>query len=135
MRHHFISEEEQFSCNSRWFDILLKIHGSQWQPPEVFGTLLKSDSNTDIFLGNLLSFHEHLYFEQHLLSCAVWSLGVAAYKWGNKRTKTSSWPFLVYQKIWWIVFVVWLTDERRLGLFPAGTIVRDPDHRDSLTRR
>ena len=36
---------------------------------------------------------------------------------------------------WWIVFVVWLTDERRLALFPAGTIVRDPRHRKSLTRR
>ena len=34
---------------------------------------------------------------------------------------------------WWIVFAVWLTDERRLALFPAGTIVRDPHHRESLT--
>ena len=34
---------------------------------------------------------------------------------------------------WWIVFVVWLTNERRLVLFPAGTIVRDPHHRESLT--
>ena len=32
-------------------------------------------------------------------------------------------------------FVAWLTDERRLALFPAGTIVRDPDHRESPTRR
>ena len=30
-------------------------------------------------------------------------------------------------------FVVWLIDERRLALFPAGTIVRDPHHRKSLT--
>ena len=36
---------------------------------------------------------------------------------------------------WWIVFVVWLTDERRLALFPAGTIVRDLHHRESPTRR
>ena len=36
---------------------------------------------------------------------------------------------------WWIVFVVWLTDEWRLALFPAGTIVRDPHHRESPTRR
>ena len=36
---------------------------------------------------------------------------------------------------WWIVFVVWLTNERRLVLFPAGTIVRDPHHRESPTRR
>ena len=32
-------------------------------------------------------------------------------------------------------FVVWLTDERRLAFFPAGTIVRDPHHRESPTRR
>ena len=36
---------------------------------------------------------------------------------------------------WWIVFVVWSTDERRLALFPAGTIVRDPHHRESPTHR
>ena len=32
-------------------------------------------------------------------------------------------------------FMVWLTDERRLVLFPAGTIVRDPYHRQFPTRR
>ena len=32
-------------------------------------------------------------------------------------------------------FMVWLTDERRLTLFPAATIVRDPHHRESLTHR
>ena len=32
-------------------------------------------------------------------------------------------------------FVVWLTDERRLTIFPASTIVRDPHHRESLTHR
>ena len=31
-------------------------------------------------------------------------------------------------------FVVWLTDKRHLSLFPAGTIVRDPHHRESPTR-
>ena len=36
---------------------------------------------------------------------------------------------------WWIVFVVWLTDKRRLALSPAGTIVRDPHHLESPTRR
>ena len=30
---------------------------------------------------------------------------------------------------------VWLTDEKRLALFPAGTIIRDPHHRESPTRR
>ena len=32
-------------------------------------------------------------------------------------------------------FMVWLTDERRLALFPAGTTVSDPHHRESPTRR
>ena len=32
-------------------------------------------------------------------------------------------------------FPVWLTNKRRLALFPAGTIVRDPNHRESPTRR
>ena len=32
-------------------------------------------------------------------------------------------------------FVVWLTDERRLAVFPAGTIVGDPHHRESPTLR
>ena len=36
---------------------------------------------------------------------------------------------------WWIVFVVWLTYERRLALFPVGTIVRDPHHLKSPIRR
>ena len=27
-----------------------------------------------------------------------------------------------------------VTDERRVALFPAGTIVRDPHHRESPTR-
>ena len=32
-----------------------------------------------------------------------------------------------------LFFVVWLTSERRLALFPAGTLVRDPHHPESLT--
>ena len=35
---------------------------------------------------------------------------------------------------WWIFFVVWLTDDRCLALFPAVTIVRDPHHRYFLIR-
>ena len=31
-------------------------------------------------------------------------------------------------------FVVWLTDERRSVLLPAGTIVIDPHHHEFLTR-
>ena len=31
-------------------------------------------------------------------------------------------------------FVVWLTDEIRLALFPDGTIFRDPHHLESPTR-
>ena len=30
-------------------------------------------------------------------------------------------------------FLVWLTNERRLALFPGCTIVRDPHHLESLT--
>ena len=32
------------------------------------------------------------------------------------------------------VFLIWLTKERRLALFSAGAIVRDPRHRGSQTR-
>ena len=32
-----------------------------------------------------------------------------------------------------LFFVVWLTNERHLALFPAGTIVRDPRHLESAT--
>ena len=32
-------------------------------------------------------------------------------------------------------FAEWLTDERHLALFPAGTFVRDLHHRKSPTRR
>ena len=32
-----------------------------------------------------------------------------------------------------VVFVTWLTRERRLALFPARVIVRDPRHRESST--
>ena len=32
-------------------------------------------------------------------------------------------------------FVVWLTNERRLALFPSRTIVRDPHHHEPPTRR
>ena len=35
---------------------------------------------------------------------------------------------------WWIALVVWLTDEKRLALFPTGTIVRDPHHLESPAR-
>ena len=34
---------------------------------------------------------------------------------------------------WWIVFVIWFTDERRLALLPAKIIVKDPHYRESLT--
>ena len=34
-----------------------------------------------------------------------------------------------------MVFVVQLTDERGLALFPAGNIVTDPHHRESPTCR
>ena len=28
LRYHYISEEDQFSCNSMWFDVLFKTHSS-----------------------------------------------------------------------------------------------------------
>ena len=34
-----------------------------------------------------------------------------------------------------ILFVVWLTDEKRVDLCPAGTTVRGPYHHESPTRR
>lgn len=30
-------------------------------------------------------------------------------------------------------FVVWIAEERSLVLFPAGTVIRDPHHCESLT--
>ena len=50
-----------------------------------------------------------------------------------------SWTIFWYSLLlwWWrsiIVFVIWFTDERRLAFFPE-TIVRDPHHRESSTRR
>ena len=32
-----------------------------------------------------------------------------------------------------MMMMVWLTEERRLALIPAGTILRDPHHRESPT--
>ena len=34
-----------------------------------------------------------------------------------------------------LFFVVWLTNERHLALFPFGTIFRDPHHHESPTCR
>ena len=31
-------------------------------------------------------------------------------------------------------FILWLTDEKRIALFPAETIFKDPYHHESLTR-
>ena len=46
---------------------------------------------------------------------------------------------LKHFQIFWTMmmncFVVWLTDERQLALFPAGTIARDPHHHESPARR
>ena len=33
---------------------------------------------------------------------------------------------------WWVAFVVWSIGERRIALFSAMTIVKDPHHRESL---
>ena len=49
-------------------------------------------------------------------------LQILSLKFRKIHRKTPAW--------WWIVFVVWLTDERRLALFPTWTIVKDPHHRE-----
>ena len=89
-----------------------------------------------------------------ILFCDTWNRFFSRYKksWKARKTKFPHFDtltkhathlvwdyFYVYFKKrrwwWWIVFVVWLTDKRRLALFPAGTIVRDPQNCESLTRR
>ena len=58
---------------------------------------------------------------------------------GNKLIRCCDKLIWYDDKIDWYcdddVFVVWLTDGRCLALFPVGTIVRDPHHRKSPTRR
>ena len=44
------------------------------------------------------------------------------------KSLTEKWMMIVN------FFVIWLTDKRYLALFPAGTIVKDPHHRESPTR-
>ena len=56
----------------------------------------------------------------------------------SKSLHNHIWQFVSFMYFfwwwwWWIVFVVWLTDKRRLALFPAGTTVRDPHHHESPT--
>ena len=54
----------------------------------------------------------------------------------GKHIFSNSWSLSKWWWWWWwcwIVFVVWLTNEKRLALFPAGT--RDPHNCESLTRR
>ena len=70
----------------------------------------KCDSR--IYLGTCMSLDRYLFNNLHFFHGNFWN-------WG-------SWS-------WWIVFVVWLTDKRRLALFPAKTIVRDPHHCKALT--
>ena len=41
----------------------------------------------------------------------------------------------LYIVIWWIAFLVWLTDEMRFALFLGGTIIKDIHHREFWTRR
>ena len=55
----------------------------------------------------------------------------------NRLTLSSSKTCISQSKmlVTMIVFVVWLSDERHLALFPAGTIVRDTDHLESLSSR
>ena len=50
--------------------------------------------------------------------------------WAKKLGEQAS----LWRGWWWWWIVAWWTDERRLALLPAGTIVRDPHHRESPTR-
>ena len=43
-------------------------------------------------------------------------------------------PMVMMMRMMMNCFAVWLTDEMRLVLFPAGTIVRNLRHRESWTR-
>ena len=59
--------------------------------------------------------------------------------WFNESVETSSkqlwwWWWWWWCWRWWILFVVWLISEGLLALSPAGTIVRDAHHSESLTR-
>ena len=42
--------------------------------------------------------------------------------------------FLMMMMMMMNCFIVWLIEERRLALFPAGSIVRDPHHSKSPAR-
>ena len=52
--------------------------------------------------------------------------------WQHKHNNIKT---TLFSLMLWIVFVVWLTDERGLALFLVETIARDPHHRQSPTRR
>ena len=56
-------------------------------------------------------------------------------KYAVKFLKKYTAEFCMMMMIMMNCFVVWLTDKRRLTLFLAGTIVRDPHHLESLTHR
>ena len=71
---------------------------------------------------NFQSFHFCSWCKQHSLRTPIFLLCM-----GQKIIKSTH---LLW---WWIVFVVWLTDVRRLTLFPAGNIVRNSHHPESLS--
>ena len=48
---------------------------------------------------------------------------------------STNWIILKQELQSWTVLMIWLTNKRRLALFPAGTIARDSHHRKYLTRR
>ena len=91
------------------------------------------------------------YFEEHLWTaasvsclvdlCIIFCLHCSNINNSLNFYKVFQWHiFSTYNHIWWwwwwwwwwIVFVVSLTDERHLALYPAGTTVRDPHHHESL---
>ena len=85
---------------STCFYILLKTKCSQKQPPEVFATLLKRDSNTVVLLWNFPNFCEHLFWTLSIndCSCEVWFRGVATRKCRNTKNKNLNLTFFSLPK-------------------------------------
>ena len=78
----------------------------------------------DLIIANFSKFS--FIFDQHFSKFNTHNLGIGETKIQNIPLHINNMSF---------VFMVWLTDERRLALFPAGNIVRDPHHLESPTRR
>ena len=96
MSYYFISEEEQFSCDSTWFDILSEKNAVRSSNRRC-SRLYQNETPAQVFsCGTCLVFTSS-YFEQHLLF-AVWSLGVIAYKCRNTNNKNLKLTFFSFPR-------------------------------------